>query len=94
MRIPELYVDFNEMLAPNLVLLSAADSKVAATGEQISLRAGLQVAIYMDDFYDEGSRDDLVAFGVVEANTSVGWAEHVRWCCRIDDQGIRHRSEL
>lgn len=94
MRILEMYVDFNEMLAPNLVLLSATDSKVAATGEQISLRAGLQVAIYMDDFDEEGSRDDLVAFGVVEANTSAGWAEHVRWCCRIDDQGIRHRSDL
>ena len=94
MGIPELYVDFNEMLEPDLVLLSAADGKVAVTGEQISLRAGLKVAIYMDDFDDEGRPNDMVAFGVVEANTSVGWAEHVRWCCRIDDHGIRHRSQL
>jgi len=91
---PELYVGFNEMLAADLVLLSVGDSKAAATGEQISLRAGLQVAIFMDDFDDKGSRDDLVAFGVVEANTSVGWAQHARWCCRIDNHGIRRRSEL
>lgn len=91
---PELYVDFNEMLAPDLVLLSAEDSKAAATGEPISLQAGLQVAIFMDDFDEKGRRDDLVAFGVVEKNTSAGWAQHVRWCCRIDDSGIRRRSEL
>lgn len=91
---PELYVDFNEMLAPDLVLLSAEDCKAAATGEPISLQAGLQVAIFMDDFDDEGRRDDLVAFGVVEENTSAGWAKHVRWCCRIDGKGIRRRSEL
>lgn len=94
MHLPEIYVDFNEMLAPDLVLLSAEDSKTATTGEQISLRAGLQVAVFMDDFDDEGNRDDLIAFGVVEANTSVGWAEHVKWCCHIDDLGIRRRSEL
>jgi hypothetical protein len=91
---PELYVDFNEMLAPDLVLLSADDSKVAATGEPVLLRAGLRVAIFMDDFDDKGSRDDLVAFGLVVANTSAGGAQHVRWCCRIDGNGIRRRSEL
>ena len=23
-----------------------------------------------------------------------GWAAHVKWCCRIDANGIRHQSEL
>jgi hypothetical protein len=91
---PELYVEFNEMLAPDLVLLSAEDSKAAATGEQISLHAGLHVEIFMDDFDEHGNRDDLVACGVVEANTSTGWAAHVRWCYRIDSSGVRRRSEL
>ncbi|HEU6455385.1 MAG TPA: hypothetical protein VN201_07970 [Roseateles sp.] len=40
MTTPELYVDFNEMLAPDLLLLSSEDCKTAATGEQISLQAG------------------------------------------------------
>ena len=75
MGIPELYVDFNEMLEPDLVLLSAADSKVAVTGEQISLRAGLQVAIYMDDF-GVITEDDQPAIQDVSATES--WVVNAR----------------
>jgi hypothetical protein len=91
---PMLYVDFNEMLESNLVLLSAADTKVSSNGEVVSLCDGLEVTLYMDDTDEHGDPDNLVATGVVEANQTAGWGAHVKWCCRIDAKGIRHQSEL
>ncbi len=91
---PMLYVDFNEMLEPNLVLLSVTDTKIASNGEIVSLSGGLKVSVYMDDMNERGHCDNLVATGVVEANQSTGWVAHVKWCCRIDANGIRHQSEI
>jgi hypothetical protein len=91
---PMLYVDFNEMLEPNLVLLSATDAKTASNGTVVLLSDGLKVSVYMDDTNEHGHPDNLVATGVVEVNQSTGWGAHVKWCCRIDTNGIRHQSEL
>jgi hypothetical protein len=94
MKKPMLYVDFNELLAPDLVLLSAADTKIDVQGREVSLRDGLEVIVYMDDTNASGDVDNLLATGVVERNRSSGWGAHVKWCCRIDENGIRHQSEL
>ena len=95
MKKPMVYVDFNEMLDSNLVLLSAHDTKTAANGDVVSLYEGLEVVVYMDDTDNNGASDNLVAHGVVERNPSVaGWAAQVKWCCRIDGSGVRHESEL
>jgi hypothetical protein len=92
---PILYVDFNEMLELNLVLLSPADEKADVHGKAVLLREGLEVTVCMDDLDSAGNIDTLVASGVVEMNRStVSWAVHVKWCCRLDDCGIRHESEL
>lgn len=43
----------------------------------------------------EGDVDNLVASGVVEKNNSdATWALHVRWCCRIDENGVRHQFDV
>ena len=91
---PMLYVDFNELLAPDLVLLSAADTKVDVQGRAIPLVDGLDVIVYMDDTDASSNVDNLIATGVVERNRSSGWGTHVKWCCRIDENGIRHQSEF
>jgi hypothetical protein len=91
---PTFCVDFNEMLEANLVLLAAGDSRTDSLGNVVSLREGLEVALYMDDMDERGGTDHLVATGVVEKNRSNGWGAHVKWCCRIDSNGIRHQSEL
>ena len=91
---PMLYVDFNEMLEPNLVLLSATDTKVDSHGNVVTLADGLEVMVYMDDTGANGCVDNLVATGMVEKNRSTGWGAHVKWCCRIDANGIRHQSEF
>ncbi|MDB5785448.1 MAG: hypothetical protein JWQ50_5363 [Caballeronia mineralivorans] len=94
MHKPYFYVDFNEMIDANTVLLSAGDSTVDARGVTIQLHEGMLVRVYMDDLDASGNVDNLVANGVVTKNTEPGWAAHVKWCCRIDSDGIRPQSEI
>jgi len=93
MKKPCIYVDFNEMVEPNLVLLSQSDTKADTYGNSITLCDGLEISIYMDDLDECGNKDNLIAEGIVEENISEGWSAHVKWCCRINMDGIRHESE-
>ncbi len=86
---PRLYVDFNEMLDEDLVLLSKGDVKADSSGADIDLHAGMRVHIYMDDVDENGVEDPLIADGVVEAAPRTGWSAAAKWCCRIDTKGIR-----
>jgi len=89
------YVDFNEMIDANTVLLSAGDCKIDSRGVTVQLQEGMLVTVYMDDLNENGSADNLVANGVVTKNTDAAcWAAHVKWCCRIDGDGIRPQSEV
>src|SRR5688572_11072372 len=90
---PRLYVDFNEMLEPGLVLLSKEDTEVDTHGNVVLLCEGLHVRIYDDDSDRNGNVDNLIAEGIVERNVATGWAAAAKWCCRIDSKGIRHESE-
>ena len=95
MNIPVFYVDFNEMLEENLFLLSVGDEKRNNLGEDICIYEGMMVQVYMDDVNDNGEIDNLIALGVVEKNKKItGWGKHVKWCCRIDGNGVRHQSEI
>ena len=80
-------VDFNELLAYDLVLFSQKDERENVCGELISLYEGLKVNIYMGDGDEQNNRDDLVASGYVTANTTE-YYPYVKWCCRIDEKGI------
>ena len=91
---PVFSVDFNEMLDARTVLLSARDTKVDASGVTVRLQEGMLVSLYMNDLDRHGNRDDLIARGVVVKNTAKDWSSHVKWCCRIDDDGIRARSKI
>ncbi len=81
---PRIYVDFNEMVEPELVLLSRDDQKVDSAGNTVTLAEGLRVHVYMDDADDDGNPTNLLATGVAERNRETTWSAHVRWCCRID----------
>lgn len=92
---PRLAIDFNELISPDLVLLSQTDSKLASDGSCVKLYAGLHVFLYEDDFDDDGNMDPLFAAGIVERNTIVeGWGSCALWCCRILDPGILSKSEF
>ena len=93
-RIHLFSVDFNEMLEPDLVLLSADDIRADARGSPVTLTSGLKVVVFEKDTDSSGATDNLVATGIVERNQTTGWAFHVKWCCRSDAAGIRHESEI
>jgi len=94
MKRPLLYVDFNEMLDRDLVLLSQGDTKRDVYDRIVEMQEGMAVAIYMNDPDINGNPGHLVAGGVIERNQDNGWSKHVKWCCRIDSKGISHQSEL
>jgi hypothetical protein len=87
-------VDFNELVAADLVLLSQKDEREDSDGNFVTLVEGMRVKVWDQDFNNDGGRDDLIATGVVVLNTEGGWSQHVKWCCRIDAPGIRNASEI
>lgn len=91
MKEPRLYVDFNEMIDFNIVLLSQTDYKTDSLGNAIYLQEGNTVLIYMDDSDEYGNPDNLLAEGIVILNPI---PNHIaKWCCLINDKGIYHESD-
>ncbi|MGF6906134.1 hypothetical protein [Fusobacterium sp. PH5-44] len=58
---PFLYVDYNEMMDYNTILLSREDFKKDAFGNEIKLYEGLEVVGYQEDEHMDGSRDEKVS---------------------------------
>ncbi|MBU1360165.1 MAG: hypothetical protein KKC79_00460 [Gammaproteobacteria bacterium] len=91
---PRIAVDFNEMLEPGLVLLSQTDFRMDSSGAMVHLVEGLVVRIFEEDVDHDGRPDHLLAQGRVERTTSkASWSTAAKWCCRIDQNGVRHESE-
>lgn len=94
---PRIYVDFNEMVTEDIVLLSKDDTKMDSQGNLITFYEGMPVSIYTDDASDNGETDNLIAEGIVIkqdlSKYSPGW-QQVKWCCRIDLNSIIHESDL
>lgn len=89
---PRIRVDFNEMAAQDLVLLSKTDNALDSSGKEIVLSEGLPVYIYEYNNCSDGEEELLVADGVAEANDPVrngAWTAKAKWCCRIGSLGIR-----
>lgn len=94
MKESRIYVDFNEMVEYDLVLLSQSDAKLDSAGNLIELYEGLSIKIYMDDVDESGNIDNLIAEGIVEPNKiTEGWGKKAKWCCRIDKNDIRNESD-
>ena len=91
---PIVYVDFNELLDTNLVMLSQGDSRNDYRGNPVSFYEGLEIIGYQEDEDMDGTRDDLLIEGICTANTT-GYAPHVKWVLKGNDKGIFHvRSVL
>ena len=91
---PIVYVDFNELLDTNLVMLSQGDSRNDCRGNPVSLYEGLEIIGYQGDEDMDGARDDLLIEGICTANAT-GYAPHVKWVLQGNDKGIFHvRSVL
>ncbi len=95
MNIPYLLVDFNEMVDSDTVLLSSDDKKIDFEGNEILLEEGQKVFVYMPDIDEQGNFDTLAAQGTVVKNSyDVVWTQKAKWVCKIDNNGIRHKSEI
>ena len=91
-----IYVDFNEMVAENIVLLSKENSKIDSLGNLIEFYEGMPVSVYSNDKNINGEIDNIIAQGIAikyDLSNFAYWS-HTKWCCKIDEGSIRHESEL
>ena len=93
MKQARIYVDFNEMIEDNLVILSYTDTKENSNGKKIKLKEGLKVKLYSDDLCGCNDTDNLIAEGIVELNLSGNWEREAKWNCRISKKGIYNESQ-
>lgn len=89
---PFLYVDYNELIDDDLVLLSQGDTQNDYFGNAVRLRAGLEVVGYCEDGDEEG-RDDLVSEGVCVCNDTA-YFPYVKWLLKMNSGGIRRVSDI
>jgi hypothetical protein len=89
----EVQADFNGLFS-ELLCISHGDSAPDKHGKPVRLRAGMKLTAYDDDVDDDGNPDDLVASGTVEPSPAWLRRDGSRWVLRIDEHGVRHRSEL
>lgn len=90
---PRIRVNFNEMIATDVVLLSASDTRIDSTGHEVAISEGLRVYLFEEDVADDGSSTFLIATGVAERNVTSDWSKHVAWRCRIDERGELQRND-
>jgi hypothetical protein len=87
---PVFPVNFNEMVDEYTVLLSVDDELSDTDGKSVVLSVGLEITVFEkedDEFF-------LVAHGTAETNNANDWSSHVKWCCRIDTNGIQNAESL
>jgi len=91
-----IYVDFNELVDYDIVLLSKDNTKIDSQGNMITFYEGMPVSIYSNDIAENGQMENLVAEGIAikqDLSSNPHW-KHVKWCCRIDSNGIMHEFDL
>lgn len=85
-----VYVDFNELVENNIVLLSKDDWKTDSNGEQVCFEEGMPISLYSDSAEDIY----LLAEGTVikyDLQDFQSW-KHVKWCCRFEINGLLSKS--
>lgn len=90
---PILYVDFNEYVTEDTVMLSQSDIKKDINQTDITLTEGLRVLVYMNDLNEENQRDDLFALGIVTKNGTELYP-HVKWLVKLEGNEVRHVGEF
>ena len=91
-----IYVDLNEMVDDDVVLLSQHDTAEDSEGNIVAFYEGMPISIYTDDFSDEGEEDNLIAEGIAIRHDLKKYPgfQHVKWCCRIDMGSLKNISDL
>lgn len=91
-----VYVDLNEMVTDDIVLLSKDDTKANSMGSIITFYEGLPISLYTDDVSNSGETDNLIFEGIAikyDLKSYPGWW-NVKWCVRIDWNSLMHESDM
>lgn len=91
-----VYVDLNEMVTDDIVLLSKDDAKFDSMGSIITFFEGMPVRLYSDDASNSGETDNLIFEGTainLDLKSDPEW-RHVKWCARIDWNSLMHESDM
>ena len=90
---PCLYVDYNELLAFDTVMLSQSDTKADYHGTPITLYEGMELIGYQEDEDITGARDDIIMEGICIHNRTEH-SPHVKWLLQSNNKGIRWASDI
>ena len=85
--------DFNGLFG-ELLCISHGESCLDQNGRMVLLCEGMKLTAYDEDLDDGGRRDDLIASGTVERAPDWLTCTGSRWVLKIDENGVRHESEL
>jgi hypothetical protein len=88
----KLRADFNGLFS-KVLCLSHEDTAVDEQGNEVTLIEGMKVTVFDEDT-ENGQRDDLIASGKVERSPDWLQCRGSRWILRIDENGVRHESDL
>jgi hypothetical protein len=85
--------DFNGLFS-GILCLSHEEYCVAEAGRPVAVTEGLRIAAFDEDVDENGQRDDLIATGVMERAPVWLRCNGSKWVLRIDEKGVRNRSDL
>jgi hypothetical protein len=85
--------DFNGLFG-DILCLSHKETSSDAEGKEVILYEGMRVTAFDEDGDEQGNRDDLLASGTVERSPEPLRCRGSRWILRIDQNGVRHESDL
>ncbi len=87
-----LQADFNGLFG-NILCLSHGDTCLNDSGDEVVLRAGMNVTAFDLDEVD-GKPDNLSASGTIERSPEWLQCRGSKWVLLIDANGVRHESDL
>jgi len=88
-----LRADFNGLFS-QLLCLSHKETCEGENGQDVIVHEGMIVTVFDEDADDEGKPGNLVASGRVERSPAWLRCNGSRWVLRIDENGVRHESDL
>jgi hypothetical protein len=91
-EVGKVKADFNGLFS-QVLCLSHEDTVVDENGKIITLQAGMHLTAF-DENTEDGKPDNLIASGIVERSPDWLQCRGSRWVLRIDNDGVRHESDL
>jgi hypothetical protein len=85
--------DFNGLFG-QLLCLSHKETCLGEDGRDLVVHEGMTVTAFDEEVDDDGKPDNLIASGTVERSPEWLRCKGSRWVLRIDQNGVRHESEL